>query len=314
VTLGQILDLLYPDVADRKALVEAAEDVLGGGASITLSNLRRLLGGLDRQRFPSPVQIRMTAQEISKMELPGGTIYLDHADSSVSAAVMRGTYEPHVSAIIETFCAPGMTVLDVGANVGFHALAMARLVGSSGRVLAFEPNSENCRLILATLRANAITNVELLPVALGDGRGWSYFTGHVGSNGGIIRPSDGHYVEGAGSVVPLWPLDELGLETVDLIKLDVEGAEGLVLRGGERTLCRSRPVIVTELSCEMLVRVSAMDPLHYLSWWGDLGYRIHVIERSTPGGLSPAVSPQQLLDSWEGPFAIQDLLLDPTAA
>lgn len=309
MTVARILDLIFPDVEDREALAAHAGEILDEDAPIDLRNLRRLLGGLDRQRFPSPVEIRLRTDDLTWTEIAGDRLYLDPADASVSTPISAGTYEPHVSAVLRTACAAGMTVVDVGANVGFHTLAMARLVGPSGRVLAFEPSSENCRVLLTTLSANSLDNVELVPVALGERRGWSHYTGHIGSNGGLIRSSDGHYVEGAGSIVPSWPLDELTLEAVDLIKLDVEGAEGLVLRGGERTIRRCRPVIITELSCEMLRRVSRMDPLEYLSWYAGLGYRVHVIDRAAPGRLSPPTSPQELLASWDDEYRIEDLLL-----
>ncbi len=97
------------------------------------------------------------------------------------------TYEPHVSAIIARLCKPGMTALDIGANIGYHTMLLAHHVGRGGRVLAFEANSENARLILATVRTNGATNVEVLPVALDTARGWACFTSHVGSNGGLLR-------------------------------------------------------------------------------------------------------------------------------
>ena len=311
MTLAHILDMIFPDVEDRESLTARAKAIVDRDAPIQLSDVRRLLGGLDRQVFPSPVEIRFRPSDVVMAEIPGGTICLDRADPSVSGAILDGTYEPHVSAIIERYCSPGMTVVDVGANVGFHTMAMARLVGPSGRVLAFEPNSENCRLILKTLSANSVSNVELLPVALGERRGWSHFTSHVGSNGGAIRSSDGHYVDGAGPVVASWPLDELNLVRVGLIKLDVEGAEGLVVRGGAKTIRQSRPVIITELSRDMLGRVSEVDPLGYLSWYAGLGYRIHVIDKASPGAVSPARTPRELLASWDDEFRIEDLLLDP---
>lgn len=311
MTLAHILDMIFPDVEDRESLAATAQGIVDGDVPIQLSDVRRLLGGLDRQAFPSPVEVRFRPSDVVMAETPRGTICLDPADASVSGAILQGAYEPHVSAIIERYGAPGMTVLDVGANVGFHTMAMARLVGSDGRVFAFEPNSENCRLILKTLSANSMSNVELLPVALGERRGWTHFTSHVGSNGGTIRSSDGHYVDGAGPVVAIWPLDELNLTRVGLIKLDVEGAEGLVVRGGEKTIRQSRPVIITELSRDMLRRVSQIDPLDYLSWYASLGYRIHVIDKASPGTLSPARPPQELLASWDDEFRIEDLLLDP---
>jgi FkbM family methyltransferase len=235
---------------------------------------------------------------------------LDRADFAVSAFVTDGAYEPHVSAVISTYCQPGMSVIDIGANIGIHTVAFARLVGDSGRVLAIEPSSENCRLILASARQNGCDNVELVPLALDTKRGWAYFSHHVGSNGGLVPTSAPEYVEGGGWIVPTAALDEVTSDRVDFIKVDVEGAEGRAMGGALKTLERWRPIVVSEFSCEMLRRVSGMEPEAYLDLFADLGYRLHVIDRDEPGRLV-ALSPSELLSTWDDDLRIEDLLFLP---
>ncbi len=98
---------------------------------------------------------------------------------------------------------------------------------------------------------------------------------------------------------------------VDMMKIDVEGAEGRVVIGAADTIARHRPIVVSEFSCEMLRTVSSMEPLAYLDFFHHLGYQLMVIDRSAPGQLGPVVSPTALLDDWGSDLRIEDLLFLP---
>src|SRR5690606_4127661 len=135
---------------------------------------------------------------------------------------------------------PGMNVLDVGANIGVHTFLLSQLVGSTGHVTAVEPNSENAPLIILGQLRNNISNITLLPVALDQERGWAHFSPHQGSNGGLIAATVVSVSAGAGTVVPTLQLDDIAGERVDLIKIDVEGAEWRAL-AGSKVLERDRP-------------------------------------------------------------------------
>ena len=76
-------------------------------------------------------------------------------------------------------------------------------------------------------------------------------------------------------------------------------------------ITRNRPVVISEFSCEMLRRVSQMEPLDYLRIFADVGYAINVIDRTTPGNLVPFGSAQELLDSWTSDLQIEDILFVP---
>ncbi len=312
VPLRLMLPLLFPDVPPerRAALEAAARATLEREGIFDVTDLRKVLGGVDHQAFPSPVTIRFRPDDVFEVSMGAFGLVGDRADVSVSSVVAAGAYEPHVTATLQELCKPGMCVVDVGANIGFHTLALSGLVGSSGRVIAVEPNSENCRLILAALAGNKCTNVELLPLALDAKRGWAYFVTHLGSNGGLISTDSREYVEGVGTVVPTETLDDVVHDRVDLIKIDVEGAEGRVLRGAMRTLERWSPIVISEFSCEMLRRVSATDPAEYLQVFEDLKYELRVISRAQPGQLI-ATTATDLLASWSDEFRIEDLLFLP---
>jgi FkbM family methyltransferase len=136
---------------------------------------------------------------------------------------------------VQKFIKPGMTALDIGANVGFFTLMMARLAGDSGRVHAFEPSRTTLEKLRRNIEENAFQNITILEVALSD-RVEERALHHDED------PSQnrfGQVVSPAGEEkVACRPLDaELGPgATFDFVKIDVEGAELLVFRGAEKLL------------------------------------------------------------------------------
>ena len=82
----------------------------------------------------------------------GVELFCDAADAAVTPGLLSGQYEAHLSAVFEKYCTSGMTVVDVGANLGYYSLLASKLVGRPAACVALEPNSENCRLLLSSLR------------------------------------------------------------------------------------------------------------------------------------------------------------------
>jgi FkbM family methyltransferase len=312
LALDAALAMLYPsrEPADLHAVARG----LVGDAVVDLHGLRRILSTFDRQFFPSPMSIRFGPADIVTYQLENGmTIYLDREDGAVSRPLLNGDYEAHLVPLFRQFCHPGMTVVDVGANVGLYTMLASDLVGNAGRVIAVEPNSENCRLILLSLDANHVKNVELFPLALDRARGWSNLSGHFGSNGGLVADDPASLASGWSEIVATFTLDDLIEGPVHFLKIDVEGAEGRVVAGAQRILETCRPIVATELSLEMLPRVSGISGEEYLGGFEALGYRISLLNRGTGLPDQPTTA-AQLLDEWADPLQIEDLLLLPPGA
>ncbi len=181
----------------------------------------------------------------------GFVIHVDPSDYAVGHTIaLTGTYEPEVSAAVRSLLAPGATFVDVGANTGWFSMLAASVVGPSGRVLAVEPNPANTELLRRSAEDNRFANVEVFTVALAEKPGMVALETD-GSNGRII-PLDGppttpvraSYVVGATTLDSL--LADAGVEHLDAMKLDVEGAEPLVLAGAAGAIANHRPVIVSE--------------------------------------------------------------------
>jgi FkbM family methyltransferase len=172
-----------------------------------------------------------------------------------------GTYEPEVRRIFRTVLPLGGVALDIGANVGWHTLLMASLVGASGRVLAVEANPFLRQRLHDHLCLNRFRQVDVMPCAAADTEGMMEFYAPAANdpdsgNGHVVEPGPGGH--GGTIRVEAHRLDAIivasGIGRLDLIKIDVEGFEWQVLRGGEETIAKFRPHIVFEYNGEYASR------------------------------------------------------------
>jgi FkbM family methyltransferase len=305
ITYEQLVQLLYPTLPHslRRDVDEAAT-----GDLTRASTIRRMLGTVEHQVAPTAFSVQLDEEDAVRCTVGEVELLCDAADAAVTPGLRSGEYEPHLTAVFERYCQPGMTVVDVGANLGYYTLLASKRVGPSGRVISLEPNSENCRLLLSSLRLNGITNVELIPVAADAATGWAYYSTHVGSNGGLI--DDGDLLRHPGVVVPTFRLDEIVDGPVGFLKMDVEGAEGRVVKGAAKLIARDRPIITTELKDEMLRRVSGTTVADYLGHFEELGYELFVLDKAS-GAETPYLSVAALLADRGDGDELRDILLVP---
>ena len=310
--LTTVLRLLYPEPFPTDLDLErAALSAAGSPVVRDLGTVRRILADLDGPSGGSPVLVRFGAADVEVVDVAGVSLALDRADTAVSGVIVaEGTYEPEITGLLARFLRPGMTFVDVGANVGYHALLAARAVGPTGRVVAVEPSSENCRLILLSAALNGFANVEVLPVALDDHQGWAHLSHHIGSNASFVPGGVEDLRRGHGTVVPVLRLDQLVSGRVDVVKLDVEGAEAHAVAGGASLIAASLPVVVTEVSAEMLQRVSGCSVRDYLGFFERLGYTAALVRPGRPEP-EPIGDLDAFAGSWVDPFRIENLVLTP---
>ena len=140
----------------------------------------------------------------------------------------------------------GAVVIDVGANIGAYALRAARQVGPSGRVIALEPLPETAQRLRRNIVRNRIGNITVVEAAAGDKEGEvDLYAGDRQSSASMC-----HTGKGASHHVRMTTLDMLvmtqQLQRVDWIKMDIEGAEAIALRGAMDILAKFRPSILFE--------------------------------------------------------------------
>jgi len=168
---------------------------------------------------------------------------------------------------------PGMVIADIGANVGFYAVEMARSVGPGGRILAFEPDPLTFRLLQERVNRGSLSNVETYQVALGETscRATLHCSAYCRADNRLSPSHTESHVEVC--EVEVCRLDEFlsGRDIhIDALKIDVQGSEERVLRGAEATLGRGVRWMWIEFSPNHL-RGSGSDPerfLESLTWLG----------------------------------------------
>lgn len=317
ITAAQFFELAYgrkPDKDERALLDRLVPHVT------TPSEARAVLLAFDQQRTPTTFQVRLGEDDLARAELDGFTLWLDRRDVSVSAVILdRKAWEPHIERVLRDVLRPGDTFVDIGANVGYHTFLAASLVRATGRVVAFEPDAENCRLLWLSRHENDADHVTIVPNALDRTPGLRYLATHLGSNGGLVETELDAIRNGRGVFVQAQPLDEVAdatQGTIRLMKVDVEGAELAVLDGARKLLTTAKPPphLIVEFSVEMTKRVSGVDPATALqSLLDDYGYRLSVLDRNEPGRRHHFASADALLGAWGDPLRIEDLLFEPTA-
>ncbi len=208
-------------------------------------------------------------------------MWLDLGDQFVSLGCLLDDYEPVETRFVRTTLQPGDVFVDVGANVGWFTLLASTIVGTQGRIYAFEPRPETGLYLEKTIKLNGITDqVTLYRYGLSDKDGEGILVWLEGTeNPGGSHLADQPPPQGMESQsIRLGMLDNLKFQRVDFMKVDVEGAELRVFRGARATLERCRPVILSELSPEMLERGSAATTDEFFAFFEEIGYRCFAIE------------------------------------
>ncbi|MBI4236173.1 MAG: FkbM family methyltransferase, partial [Chloroflexi bacterium] len=153
--------------------------------------------------------------------------------------LLNGTYEEQKELDwIQRVLKPGMVFFDIGANQGIYTVVAAKAVGETGRVYAFEPVPSELRKLRANLRFNRLRNVTVVDKAVGDYDGTTTIHAcepHKGGFSSIKAPSDYLNLKWEIIEVPIMRLDtfvqQQGIERIDYLKMDVEGAERIVIAG-----------------------------------------------------------------------------------
>jgi FkbM family methyltransferase len=218
-----------------------------------------------------------------------------------------GTYVPELREIFRALLSPGGVAVDVGANIGWHTLLMAHLVGAQGVVLAAEANPSVRRKLQENLDLNRFRQVEIVPYALAGAEGTLAFHGPAADdpdsgNGYVVRNGADRR---AGTIqVEARRLDSVvaaaGIDRLDLIKIDVEGFEWPVLQGAEQTIANFRPHIVFEFDAAYAPRGGSGAPA-LAEFFRRHRYRLFAVGRSWAEPVRDDFWPD-CANIWAAPF------------
>lgn len=247
-----------------------------------------------RKNLVKPRTFSPTWNTLTYKPLEGVQIYFDPT-GPWQKTILSNTYDSFLFNRLNAYNLEGKVAYDIGAHIGFHSLYFARLVGQKGKVYSFEPNPKNIeRLNLIREKNPDIKNiVTVCDVAVSDVLGTEEFSMSEDiesgrSSGGFIDTADTIWERGAFTMrgfkemtVKTVPMDlfekELGIhDAPDLLKIDVEGAESLVLLGAKNTLLSKKPIIFMEVH-------SMLNMFNVVSILSSLSYDMNIIKEETDG-------------------------------
>lgn len=201
-------------------------------------------------------------------------------------------FEAAVQKTYEAFLTPGDYAIDIGAHKGAHLFPMANAVGSSGRVIGFEPIEPLYNKLNKQVRSRGLKQVRLHNVAIGLHKGpveFSYFTKKPAYSGLQTRPTPFSSEEGGlvNITVEGKQLDQFRpfFRKINYIKLDIEGGELNALQSGQRLLEKSRPLIVFENGKMQTAKTYNYAKEDFFGFFDQLEYKLFVI---TGGAFTPA--------------------------
>ena len=210
-------------------------------------------------------------------ELENFLLRVNLADLYVSASIIEGGFELAETKFIKSTLKPGDVAIDIGGNLGYYTMLFASIVGRSGRVFSFEPMPTLFESVMLSVKRNNFSDrVAAFNVALSSSVGTLpiVFSENSFNWGGAYISMEGNVPDGHTKIdVKTAPLsDFVNSDKINLVKIDVEGAEPLVVSGCLKLLAKHRPIILSEVHREQLSLVSKKSPEEYIDILSSIGY------------------------------------------
>lgn len=291
-----------PSLDDREIYTERAE------GTTPFEMLRRYLPGTQaQQHYP---HVPCTNRELMWQRADGLRVFFNLRDLAVGLQICQGTFDPEIEQLLANMVAPGMSVLDIGANLGYYTLQMAR---AGARVHAFEAFPYNHSLLVKNVAENGLTEsvvTHLVGCASEPGTGRVCALQETTNLGSmfILTDAAAPVPDGFDSMeIPLARVDDLVPETevIEIVKIDIEGAELAAFRGMDRILRRDRPVILLELNSRTLRDYHGVEPRELVEFLRSYGYRLAEAESMLSG------APAMIGDVPDGAHVFANLVCYP---
>lgn len=218
----------------------------------------------------------------------GNKMYLDPIDS---LGLSIKEYEPLATRLVQRSLKEGDVFVDVGAHIGYYTLLAAKKVGT-GKVYAFEPHPDNIAILQKNIEVNGYSNVEIIQNAVSDKRGkvklyvcdynWG---GHSIFNfykkPELVIPHTYKKEEQREKFIEVEAITldgVFGNDNVDFIKMDIQGAEGLALKGMRNLLLKNKSIKVLAEFWPKSLGMGNFDPEKYLNTFRKLGFQIYEVD------------------------------------
>ncbi len=220
-----------------------------------------------------------------------GIIALNQEDVTVCGALALGAFEKRELEIFRNAVKAGMNVVDIGANIGLYTVIASHRIGPDGKVFAYEPEKDNFTILTKNIDLNQKHNSIALQIALSEKI--------EKRNLYLAEDNKGHHSFAKDSSVNIpisvvtdtldYSLEKYGSPKIDIIKMDIEGAEPLALKGMTQTIIRNPDIIIFTEIYPNAIRRLGHDPLDFLASLAGFGLSIWIIDEdiSKPTQLKP---------------------------
>lgn len=251
----------------------------------------KIFSGIGIERIPGVITIYkfifklLNPKVIVLINCKENKMYINIEDIGLTPYLLsRGVYKPFETDLLEKLLKKNMTVVNVGANIGYYTLIVANRVGPNGKVYAFEPEPKNFELLVRNIKKNGYKNILPIQIAISDKKGiLKLFLDK--SNLGNHSLAEQNIAEKNGFVeVETNSLDNFFEEynkdlKVDLILMDTQGAEGLILDGAKKIIGNNKLKIIMEFWPYGLNGMGT-DALDLLKKLENYGYKIGLLDET----------------------------------
>ncbi len=198
---------------------------------------------------------KSSGEDLYKIQSGALKSYKIFTNPQIRPGYIFGTYEPDIAQAITDHCKSGWVVYDIGAHHGYFSLLMSKIIGKGGYCFAFEPLPENYDCIEKTIQANSLTNitVEQLAVSNHSNQKELHTIPQESAKSRFVNniaPGEA-YKFSKTVIVKTTSLDiyfkNCGITRIDMIKIDVEGAESQVIAGAQSILNNFKPILIMEI-------------------------------------------------------------------
>ena len=203
-----------------------------------------------------------------------------YQDTDVSLSlIVHGCWEKYETQVFRKIVKKDMVVVDIGAHIGYYTLIAAELVGLKGKVFAFEPDPDNYNLLVKNIKLNGYTNIISVKKAISNKTGKAkLFMSSKNKSSSQLYHADSLRES---IVVDVTTLDEFFKDydgKVNLIKVDIEGAEMAAFQGMANLIRKNDDLAIFTEFCPRTLRRTGSSPEEYLSKLEDMGFKIYHID------------------------------------
>jgi len=219
----------------------------------------------------------------TSIKIEEGTVFLNKSDIGVSGALALGSFERVELDIFRKTIEEGMNIVDIGANIGLYSIISAKRVGINGKVFVYEPEPTNINFLKKNIDSNNLKNVFIETKAMSNSAGNTklFITkDNKGTHSLANNRSVKDYINIETDTLDN-SLKKYGSPKIDIIKMDIEGAEILAIDGMRETIKNSPNLIIfSEFYPKAIIRLGG-SPIGYLEKLRDLGFSIFLINEKT---------------------------------